>query len=320
MDTQKKIILGVVVLAVLGGLAYKQIKSDAEVGKATTTAAEPLPELKVPEDVDKISVTNGKKGEVVLEKKGDKWVLTKPVQADANQQAVKSMLDNMKELKVKEVVNSTVTDEQKKDYEFDADKVVRVQAFKGADKKIDASFGKSGGRGQLLMVEGKPSVFAGTGYSSYVYAREVKSWRDADIFKFDDANANQITIVNKNGELSFTKGDKWAGTFKAKPADPAKPIDKLDDAKITELLRAMKALNADDFGDKPAAELGLDAPEATITVSLKDNAGKYVLKLGKEDKDKKYFAKKDGSDVVYVVGAYPSELITAAVTKYQKSG
>ena len=320
MDTQKKLIIGVVALAVLGGLAYRQIKSDAQVGKATTTSADPLPELKVPDDVDKLSVTNGKKGEIVLEKKGDKWFLTKPVQADANQQAVKSMLDNMKELKLKEVVNAATTEEQKKDYEFDAEKVVRVMAWKGADKKLDASFGKSGGRGQLVMVDGKPSVFAGTGYSSYVYAREVKSWRDADVLKFDSANANQVTIVNKTGEFSFTKGDKWAGTFKAKPADPPKAIDKFDDSKVPELLRSFAALNADDFADgKTPAELGLDAPEATITISLKDNAGKYTVKFGKEEKDKKYYAKKDSSDVLYILGTAPSEWATVKLAKFQKS-
>ena len=188
MDTQKKLILGVVVLAVLGGLAYQQVKKDQQVGKTTTTSTEALPELKAPDDADKLQITNGNKGKVVLEKKGDKWVISEPVKAEANQQSVKALLDNMKELKVKEQVNTAVTDEQKKDYELDAEKVVHVIAWKGADKKFDASFGKSGGRGQLIMIDGKAGVFAGTGYTSYVYAREVKSWRDAEIFKFDDAN------------------------------------------------------------------------------------------------------------------------------------
>ena len=46
-----------------------------------------------------------------------------------------------------------------------------------------------------------------------------------------------------------------------------------------EFIKAFKALNAEDFGDgKGVAETGLDAPEATLSISLKDNAG--MIRLG----------------------------------------
>ena len=57
----------------------QQQKDDGEWAPPTTTSAD-LPEIKAPDDIDKISITNGDKGEVVLEKKGDKWELTKPVE------------------------------------------------------------------------------------------------------------------------------------------------------------------------------------------------------------------------------------------------
>ena len=42
------------------------------------------------------------------------------------------------------------------------------------------------------------------------------------------------------------------------------------------MLKAYKGLNADDFGDgKSLADTGLDKPEATVTIALKDGAGKY---------------------------------------------
>ncbi len=65
----------------LQGGVYKVSKDDAQKGTATTTSAD-LPELKAPDDIDKISITNADKGEVVLEKKGAgadaKWELTSP--------------------------------------------------------------------------------------------------------------------------------------------------------------------------------------------------------------------------------------------------
>jgi hypothetical protein len=313
MSRDKGIIIGVLVLGGLSFLVWQQAKKDQSLGSADKATAD-LPEIKGTDDVDKISITNGDKGEVVLEKKDDKWVVTKPVNAPANQNNVKSLLDNLKELKTKEVVASAPDDAVKKEYSLDPGHVVHLVAWKGADKKVDDSFGKSGGRGEMVMKEGSPSIYAASGYSGYLYTREVKDWREREIFKFDDANATQLQIENKNGSFSFTKGDKWAGTFKGQP------IDRLDEEKIKDAIRALKFLNADDFGDgKSNADTGLDAPDGTITVTLKDNAGKYTLKVGKTSSGSSHYALKDGDATIFVVGQTVSDWATAEASKFQKS-
>jgi Domain of unknown function (DUF4340) len=313
MERNTQIWVGVVVLAALAGGVYYKAKEDAKIGTSQTTSAD-LPEIKAGDDVDKISIANADKGEVVLEKKGDKWVLTKPVSAPANQTAVKSLLDNMKDLKAKEVISSTPSDDQKKEFQFADNKDVHVVASKGADKKLDVRFGKSGARGQMAMVEGKPGIYAVSGYSSYVYARETKGWRDAEILKFDEANVNQLTIAKKDGTFSFTKAaDHWGGTFKDKP------IAGFDEDKVKDALRAFKALNADDFGDgKTPADTGLDAPESTVTIQLKDNAAKYVLKLGKTATGTSRYLEKEGDSTPFVVAQYVSDWALADTAKFQK--
>jgi hypothetical protein len=311
MNKQTQIGVAALVLAGLGAVVWKQKQADESVGKTTATAAA-LPDIKGPEDVDKVVLTNGDKGEIVLEKKGDKWELVKPVAYAANQQSVKSLVDNFKELKATEVIANKVDDEMKKLYEFEPSKAVHIVAFKGGEKKVDLTFGKSGGRGQMVMVDGKPGVYAATGYSSYLYTKELKQWRDAEIFKFEDANATQVSITNKNGVFSFTKGDKWGGTFKEKA------IERFDESKVNDAVRAYKGLLADDFADgKTAAETGLDAPEATVTVSLKDNAGKYTLKIGKVATGTSRYAQKEGSPTIFVVSSWPSEWALAEVSKFQ---
>lgn len=313
MERSTQLWIGVVVLAALGGAVYKVSKDDATKGSATTTSAE-LPDLKISDDIDKITITNAEKGDTVLEKKGDKWAITKPVEAPANQANVKQLLDNMKELKAKEVIAAAPSDDQKKEFQFEKDKAVHVVAQKGADKKLDAKFGKSGARGQMAMVEGKPGIYVVSGYSSYLYAREPKGWRDTEIFKFDDANASQVSIVNKNGTFSFTKGDKWAGTFKDKP------IAEFDDEKVKDAVRAFKALNAEDFGDgKSPADTGLDNPEGTVTINLKDNAGKYVLKIGKTSTGTSRYAQKEGDATVFVIPQYTADWVLADPAKFAKS-
>lgn len=313
MNRSTQIWVGVVVLAGLAGAVFYKAKEDQKIGTAQTTNAE-VPELKVSDDVDKISVQNGDKPEVVLEKKGDAWEVVKPVQAKANQEAVKSIIGNLKDLKAKEVIVASADEPAKKEFDFTGNKPVHVMAWKGGDKKLDATFGKSGARGQMAMVDGKPGIYAVSGYSSYLYTREVKGFRDTEIFKFDDANVNGLSIENKNGNFSFTKeGDKWAGTFKGKP------IERFDEDRVKDVLRSLKSLSADDFGDgKNPSELGLTEPESKVTVQLKDGAGKYVLKVGKVSSGTNHWAMKDGSDTIYSILGYQADWTLADVSKFQK--
>src|SRR5258708_37956585 len=103
MERSTQLWIGMALLAALAGAVYKVSKADAPKGGATSTTSADLPDLKASDDVDKISIVNAEKGEVVLEKKSSpgagpeaKWEVTKPVHAPANQANIKQLLDNMK--------------------------------------------------------------------------------------------------------------------------------------------------------------------------------------------------------------------------------
>jgi hypothetical protein len=295
MSRDKLILIGVVVLGLLGFLVYKQQQQDASIGRAPV-ASKDLPSINAPEDVDKISVTNGEKGEVVFERVPDPkgtpgdagpptmWQMTKPVKAPTNQQAVKDLAANLKDLKVDSQVNLKLDDEVRKEKELDAPHAVHIVAWKGGDKKVDESFGKSGKAGQLVMVADKPdSVFAAKGYSSYLYTKDVKDFRDKEVLKFDDANAIQVTIANSHGAFSFTKGDKWVATF------DKKPIARFEEEKVKDMLE------------------------------LKDGAGKYELLIGSVSTGTNRWAKRGDSDSIVQLGNYSTEWATSDVAKYQSA-
>jgi hypothetical protein len=321
MSRDKWIIVGVIALGALGFAVYKQTIKDRDLGTTQAAAASSadFPTVTAPDDVDKISIKNGAKDEVVLEKKDDKWRLTKPVDALANQANAKEIVTNLGTLKVKEEVVMTLDDEVKKSKKLDADQAVHVVAYKGADKKLDISFGSSGSAGQLATVDSKPGkVWAVSGFSSWMYSKEAKEFRDKQFLSFDDQNVVSVQLENKNGPFSFTKGDKgWAGT------DKGAPIDRFNEQKVKDLLKDLKAGNAEDFGDgKPTSETGLDAPEATLTVSLKDNAGTYKLKLGNAASNgTSHFAQTNGmgdkDSTIYVVYKAAADWLEADKTKFQ---
>ena len=164
------------------------------------------------------SITNGSKGEVVLEKKGDKWD-AQQARRRAGERAVRQDDGGrLQGAQARRPRRSKADDELKKAYELGPDKAVHVIAFKGADKKLDATFGKSGGLGDAMMLAGKDEIFLVKGYSSWTFARKPKSGATSEILKIDDANATGFEIDNKNGNFVFAKGDSgWTGTVKEKP-------------------------------------------------------------------------------------------------------
>lgn len=324
MSREKLIIVGVVLLGLLGLLVVKQAKRDEAIG-APPVAATDLPTIAMPEDVDKISITNGDKGEVVLVRvpdpkaapvdggAADTWRLMKPVSAEANQQTVKDLVANLKDLKTQSQVSLKLDDDVRKEKQLDAAHAVHVVASKGADKKLDVLFGKSGTAGELVVMADKPStVYAVKGYSAYLYTKEPKDFRDKEVMKFDDANASQVTITNAHGTLSFTKGDKWAGTF------DQKPIARFDEDKVKDMLRAYKALMADDFGDgKSLADTGLDKPAASVTIRLKDDAKTFQLMVGNVSSGTNHWAKRSDGDIIYQIGSFSADWALSDDSKYR---
>ncbi|MGO9833796.1 MAG: DUF4340 domain-containing protein [Polyangiaceae bacterium] len=326
MSRDKLIIFGVVLLGLLGVLVYKQTKVDEAIGAPLAVATD-LPTVSAPDDVDKISITNGDKAEVVLERVPDSkaapvdggtagvWRLSKPISAEANQQTVKDLVANLKDLKAESQVSLKLDDDVRKDKQLDPAHAVHVVAWKGADKKLDELFGKSGTAGELTVITDKPNaVWAVKGYSAYLYTKEPKDFRDKEVLKFDDANASQVTIANSHGTLSFTKGDKWAGTF------DQKPILRFDEEKVKDMLRAYKALMADDFGDnKQLSDTGLDKPAGTVTIHLKDDAKTFQLLVGNVSSGTNHWAKRSDGDVIYQIGSSAAEWALSDDSKYRST-
>jgi len=324
MSRDKLIIFGVVLLGFLGFLVYEQAKKDESIGQPVV-ATGALPTLSAPEGIDKNSITNGDKPEIVLELVSDnsastdggsatKWVMTAPQKSDANQQAAKDLVSNLRDLKADERINLVLDDATRKDKLLDAQHAVHVVAWKDGEKKVDELFGKSGAAGQLVAVADKPNdVWAAKGYSSYLYTREPKDFRNIEIFHFDDASAWQVSITNTHGTFVLSKtGDKWTATH------DKKPLEHFDPEKVKDLLRAYKGLNAEDFGDgKSLAETGLDQPESQITISLTGDSKPSELRIGKVSVGTNHWAKRADTDTIYQITAYAADWALQDAGKFE---
>lgn len=313
---QKIFAAGGILVLLLAGLWFvvKNARQDA-MAHSQVAASASLPEIKLAADdadkITKIQIQNAGKGEVVLEKQGDAWKLTKPVNYAANAANVKSLLDNLKEIRLKDSIDTGKT--QYAAFDLEDEKAVHVQLFKDTAKAFDLYFGKSGSRGQMTRLTDKDGVYVTSGYSSYLYTREVKDWRDRDIVKFEDGNVISATITNENGNFSFSKSDdKWTGTFKGKP------VPNLEVEKVKDMLRSFKTLTAEDFGDgKSLVETGLAKP-STVVFTLKDDGGTIKILVGNTSTGTSRYALKEGTPTIFVVNSFAGDWATAALSKFQK--
>jgi hypothetical protein len=327
MKTENKLYVAVGVLVVLGGSYFflnKKEKAEAAQYTLSSRAAE-LPKLAVSEEdtkkIDKIQITKagsdgGAPVEVELVKSGEDWKLSKPVDALTNQANVKSLLDNLKSLKSSEMIDPAPASYEK--FGVSDDKALHAVFHKGNEVALDVYFGESGGRGQMTRLAGKPGVFAVKGYSSYLYSRDVKGWRDLTIFKFEDTAVTHASITNEHGAFTFEKeGETWKGKF-AKPKGQAAAIKDFDESKVKDMIRAYKSLNADGFAEgKTEADVGLDSPKATISFTLKDGA-KRDIKIGTNAEGSSRWVKASTGDEIWSIGSWAADWAVAELKKFQK--
>jgi hypothetical protein len=333
-DTKLYVALGV--LAVLGGayfVADKKQKEEAQHYTPSGRSAE-LPKIDIKDEdikaINRIVLSKGaddkdaagKEGggpvEVTLVKVGEEWQLEKPVKAPANQANVKSMLDNLKSLKASELIDPGKTAYDK--YGLAEGKGLHAVFSKEGGTVFEAWFGESGGRGQMTRIAGKDGVYSVKGYSSYLYARDVKGWRDMTLFKFEDADVTAVSVTNEHGNFEFTKaGDKWAAKHR-KPQGGLAPLAKFSEEKLKDMLRAFRSLNADNFAEpgKSAADLGLDKPVATAVLTLKDGAKKQV-ELGSTSEGSSRWARVSGKDEFFSVSSWAADWVLAEPKKFEPS-
>jgi len=332
LSTENKLYISLAVLAVLGGAFVLQSKKEKEEAASYTLSgqAAALPKLELSDDdikkIDKITLSKPATGDagaavdVELTKTGEDWKITKPIEASANQPNVKSLLDNLKTLKTTELIDGTKNSYAK--FGVSDDKALHAVFSKGNGVALDLYFGDSGGRGQMTRVAGKDGVYATKGYSSFLYSRDVKGWRDMAILKFEDPDVTNVSIDNANGSFAFVydKGKTTKNEFKKGKDGAAAPIKNYDESKLVDLLRAYKALNADNFADKSKteADVGLDKPLATIQFTLKDGAKRQV-RVGATSEGSSHWVKVTGSEEIWSVSSWAVEWATADEKKFQKS-
>ena len=122
-----------------------------------------------------------------------------------------------------------------------------------------------------------PTSAAAKGFSCYLYTQEPKDWRDKEIFKFDDAQRDvRSPSRTRTGRSRSRRATSGPARSTRSPFPASTRTRSRTPSRST---RPSTPTTSATASRRPTP--GLDAPQATVTRPLKDNAGKYTLQVGK---------------------------------------
>lgn len=253
--------------------------------------------------------------DVVLEKRGDEWYLTKPVEGLADNSAVEQLLKDFATLEAQSRFTAA-----------DAEEMFREHADELGLEKPDAIIQGFDAKGRLLakvQIGGKVKI----GSDLYALADDqlilVSTWnadslrkktldlRDKHLTHFTADEVEQLILDYKDRSLGLERvsEEEWR---------LIKPVEaKADKYNCDDLLRVVEQLEAKDFLEKEEGktdeDYGLAKPQIRVTVGLKDDKKQVVL-LGKKKEDaaeEVVYAKVEGRDEILLADA-------SAITDLQK--
>lgn len=212
--------------------------------------------------VDKLEIRSAK-SQVVLEKRGADWYLKEPIDYKAEQASVGTLIHDVKNLQVKNVVSSKP--EKFPVFQVDPESGTFFTIYEHGVKKDSLIVGKMGSTYTEMYVRRLPSNDVDAVDASILYQinRAAKEWRDKTIIKTPKENIKEIKY--QYGDTTFTlayQDSVWIiGNNVVKTED------------VNGILGWLSNLQSDDFIDTTMHP----APKITALVSYADNQLRFCF-------------------------------------------
>lgn len=241
---------------------------------------------------------------LVFENINDRWQITKPISFEANEEYIKSFLDNIKGMSFKNVI-STNKDKFAK-FKVDDSSGLLVNVYAGKSKKpVSFYAGKSSALNTAniyFRLSGTNKVYVSRGPKNHTLIRKSADWRNRVILKLTKEDIAEINLTYPAETVKlFHNKDKW---LLGNP-DTGEEVkqDVLD--QITNKLGSFRAneIITPEEAEEIRDELGFDKPGFRFIVrTFGGEEHKFIV--GNKKGDSNYYIKKERSDIVYTIGEY----------------
>ncbi len=235
--------------------------------------------------------------ELALVKKDGAWRLTKPIEAPADDAAVKALLGALTGAEVQKSLEELPSDLAS--FGLDRpDPTVKLATATGDLPAIAVGKNAAIGGKTYVRVGDEPKVVLVPSTLKFALNKQPNDLRDKQLLAFKDDDVTRIDITPAEGApVALVRKDKDAWVLE--PGE--QPTDLTE---VRSYLSSLRSTRAVDFPDGDAAATGLDEPRLTVTVGLGKDA-KQTLLIGKETTQgtqKQIFAKRADQPTVVTLG------------------
>ena len=251
--------------------------------------------------------------EIKLNKEGESWLVATSDNYPADTEAVRAVLDNVKELKLTLIASKAA----EKHSQFEVDESGVEVKMLGAEEDVLAHFfvGKTGPGYMSTYVRkaDQDMVLLIDEPLKYTFDKGERGWRDRTVFDFDASQVQRLTLVSEEkGEIAIVAQED-GGWQIIKPEVASAEKEAVDD-----IVRDISKLSADDFAEKrkepeeeeagetaeaevasPLKEYKLDEPQSKVMVDLKDGTARVLL-IG-DKSGYQHYVKREGKDTIFML-------------------
>ncbi len=249
-------------------------------------------------------------GTIRIEKQGESWRLTEPLQADTDKDAVEGLLNSLDLARIERRLG---VGEDKKQYGLDPAKVsVTIEtASPGKARTLLIGDGSPIGGSYYALLPGSNEVAVVSSSLADLVRKDLQAVRDKSLLSLDPWKMKRFTLERGRETIRLEKPDD--GWVVRQPVEaPA------DGPTITDLLNALENLRATRFDSEKPSEadlkrFGLSPPQARLTLFQETWDVEKTVIFGKEAAGGGRYARTLGRDPVLTV---PSDFWTKVTTKF----
>jgi hypothetical protein len=247
----------------------------------------------------------------VLQREGESWKITEPIQATADGNSVKALLASLRSMRARGF------DDPAEPGQTPTENVAAGAAAEPAERgfspprlKVEVGLetgepqilelgGEKAGEGEKLLyvrVPGKETVYQVGSHVQTSIDKTADDLRDKTVLAVDESKLTAVEVARSDGE-GFTlerRGEGWG------VAGAEGEVRESVASRLVEDVMLVKGANiASENGDLAAS--GLDAPPLEITIRSTDGV---LGKLRLASKDEKFFVAAEGAPLVYEIQDY----------------
>ncbi|HOJ54746.1 MAG: DUF4340 domain-containing protein [Phycisphaerae bacterium] len=252
--------LAALVATLLWAVSEKPWKTVEDAPKKPETVEKALFETPL-EGIDRVEVVLRDGERRSFKKEGDKWQMTEPLDAPANNYEVDQIVDGVTRLKYDRAYKKG--EKGPSESTSGLNKPIVVKLYKGDELKADLAVGSPlpTGTGTYIRLAGTDEIRESTSNLVSTFNKRLDSYRDKVVVKFNTKDVRRIKVEGEHNYVLAKDGDEW--TIES-------PVrGRADKEKANSLASAMSNLYAQHWqDDNPVTydAFGLDRPRVKVTV------------------------------------------------------